>query len=77
LPRFGWQLLSTSLTPQKQQLNTSLENEDATALDPLLTGARDHLLRWRDLQKYARIDPDNPRLRALLRETVETRNCSG
>jgi len=58
----------------KQQLKSALENEDAASLDPLLADAKDHLLRWRDLQKYARIDPDNARLRALLRESVETGN---
>jgi hypothetical protein len=61
----------------KQQLKSALETEEAASLDPLLAAARDHLLRWRDLQKYARIDPDNARLRALLRESVETHNCSG
>jgi hypothetical protein len=58
----------------KQQLKSALENEGAASLDPLLAGAREHLLRWKDLRNYARIGPDNARLRALFRESVETGN---
>jgi hypothetical protein len=58
----------------KQQLKSALENDDAASLDPLLAAARDHLLQWKDVRNYVRIDPDNARLRALLRESVETGN---
>jgi len=41
----------------KQLLKSALEDGDGASLEPLLTEARDHLLSWRDLQRYARIDP--------------------
>ena len=58
----------------KKQLETALQSEDGNGLAPLLKKGEKHLLQWRDVQAYRRINPENARLRALFTESIDTGN---
>ncbi len=58
----------------KRQLKEALENEEGGDLSKLLRDAEPHFLKWKDIQAYKEIDPENARLRELFEDSLETGN---
>ena len=58
----------------KRQLKSMLEGEERSSLEPLLKAAEGHLLKWKDVQAYRELDPENARLRSLFQMSLDTGN---
>ena len=58
----------------KRRFEAALKGPEAGALAASLRKAETHLLGWKPIQAYQRIDPGNARLRALWEITLETGN---
>ncbi|MHB9098017.1 MAG: helicase-related protein [Syntrophales bacterium] len=55
----------------RKRLEKFLQAPDAHLLETIKNG-KDHLLRYRSLQTYARMEPENPRMRALFKDALDS-----
>jgi len=58
----------------KASLKSAIEDGGESSLKQLLNHAQGHLLHWKDIRTYQEVDPENARLRALFRYSLDTEN---
>ena len=58
----------------KREFKTALTEAPSDRLTQLLADAQRHLLTWGTIEQYQQVDPGNARLRALVKDTLDTGN---